>query len=292
MLKPEEGKVESESFDLRCGDANCAERRCVFILVKARRTRVWRNPELRCGRKLLSQRHEVSMQDWIQHILSSEQAGFAFYPALFLLGLLGSVSSCCTLPVVGAVLGYAGTRDTQNGSRDLWFTGLFFLLGTTLSLAVIGALTGLVGQMASTSLGRTWQFMAGLLIVMFGLVSLKLVPVRLPKFNFAARAQGKGLAGAMVYGLVLGGSTTACSVGCNPLLPMAIGAVVLQSTVLMGAVALGIFALGYSLPLAAGLVGISFGISRLGHTERLVKVIQVAGGVLLLGVGFYLLATL
>ncbi len=233
------------------------------------------------------------MQEWIQHILSSNQAGLAFYPALFLLGLLGSVTSCCTLPVIGAVVGYAGSRDTQEGNRDLWLTGLFFMLGTTVSLAVIGALTGLVGNVGSTSFGRSWQFIAGLLIVLFGLVSLKLLPVRMPKFNIAVRVQGKGLWGAMIYGLVLGGSTTACSVGCNPLLPMAIGAVVLKSTMIMGAVALAVFAIGYSLPLTAGLIGISFGVSQLGQAaQRVVPVIQVAGGVLLVGAGFYLLATL
>jgi cytochrome c biogenesis protein CcdA len=233
------------------------------------------------------------VQDWIQQILSSSQAGMALYPAMFLLGLLGSVTSCCALPVIGAVVGYAGSRDTRDGIRDLWLTGLFFMLGTMLSLAALGLLTGLVGNVGSTAFGRLWQFCAGILIVLFGLASLKLLPVGLPKFNFAVRVQRTGLWGAMIYGLVLGGSTTACSVGCNPLLPMAIGAVVLKGTIIMGAVALAVFAFGYSLPLTAGLIGISFGVTRLSQAaQRVVPVIQMAGGVLLIGAGFYLLATL
>jgi cytochrome c biogenesis protein CcdA len=233
------------------------------------------------------------MQQWIQQILSSNEAGFAFYPALFMLGMLGSVSSCCALPVIGAVVGYAGSRDTQTGRRELLMAGAFFMIGTMLSLAVIGALTGLIGHMGGSSLGRYWQFAAGLMIVLFGLVSLKLIQIRMPKLNMGRQMFGQGLAGAMLYGLALGGATTACSVGCNPLLPMALGAVVLKSTILMGALALMIFALGYSLPLAAGLVGLSFGLGRLESvSQRLMPVIRIGGGIMLISVGFYLLATI
>jgi cytochrome c biogenesis protein CcdA len=233
------------------------------------------------------------MQQWIHGILSSDQAGLAFYPALFLLGMLGAVSSCCALPVIGAVVGYAGTRNSQSGRRELLMAGLFFMIGTTLSLAVIGALTGLIGHIGSSSLGRYWQFAAGLIMVLFGLVSLRLVQIRVPKLDLSENVLKRGMISAMVYGLALGGATTACSVGCNPLLPMAIGTVMLRSTIVMGAIALSVFALGYSLPLAAGLVGIGFGIGRLESlSQRLMPVIRVGGGLILVGVGFYLLATI
>lgn len=254
---------------------------------------MWRGTGLQRLGRLLPQRGEVTVQQWIQQILSGDQVGLAFYPALFLLGMLGAVSSCCALPMIGAVVGYAGSRDSQTGRRELWMAGLFFMLGTTLSLAVIGALTGLIGHWGSSSLGRYWQFAAGLAIVLFGLVSLKLVRIRIPALNLSSNMRGKGVAGAMVYGLVLGGASTACSVGCNPLLPMAIGAVVLKSTLLLGAMALTVFALGYSLPLTAGLIGLSFGLGRLSKTaQRVEPVIRIGGGVLLVGVGFYLLATI
>ena len=69
--------------------------------------------------------------------------------------------------------------------------------------------------------------------------------------------------------------------------------IVHHRVMLMGAIALTVFALGYSLPLAAGLVGISFGIGRLESvSQRLMPVIRIGGGILLVGVGFYLLATI
>jgi cytochrome c biogenesis protein CcdA len=170
---------------------------------------------------------------------------------------------------------------------------LFFMLGTTLSLTILGALTGLIGSVGSSSLGKYWQFAAGLLIVLFGLMSLQLVKIRAPKLDISAKILERGMIGAMVYGLVLGGATTACTLGCNPLLPMAVGAAVLHSTMFMSALTLTVFALGFSLPLALGLVGIGFGLGRLGAmSQRIMPVVRIGAGVLMIGVGFYLLATI
>jgi cytochrome c biogenesis protein CcdA len=98
------------------------------------------------------------------------------------------------------------------------------------------------------------------------------------------------LFGALAYRLALGGGTTACAFGCNPLIPVAMGAAVLQGKTVLGALMLGTFALGYSLPLAAGVIGIGFGVGSLGRiAQRIMPVARVAGGLSLLVVGFYLL---
>lgn len=231
------------------------------------------------------------MQEWIRQTLSADQAGIAVLPAAFLFGVLGSVSSCCTLPVIGAVAGYAGGLGERRGRRELLLVAVFFSVGTILSLAVLGAVAGFVGQVAGASLGRYWRFAAGLMMVLFGLIAVGLLQLRVPKLNVAGRAESRGVAGALVYGLALGGGTTACAFGCNPLLPMAMGAAVLKGATFMGAAMLGVFALGYSLPLAAGLVGIGLGVSRLGDiAKRVMPVTRVGGGALMLIVGFYLLA--
>jgi cytochrome c biogenesis protein CcdA len=52
---------------------------------------------------------------------------------------------------------------------------------------------------------------------------------------------------------------------------------------------LGVFALGYSLPLAAGVIGIGFGVGSLGRVaQRVMPIARVVGGLMLLVVGFYL----
>ena len=231
------------------------------------------------------------MEQWIRHTLSADQMGLAVIPAAFAFGMLGSVTSCCTLPVFGAVAGYAGALGGRRERREVLLVGLFFTIGTVLSLVALGAAAGFVGQAAGASLGKYWRLAAGLAMVLFGLVSVDLLHLPMPRLGLGNRAGRNGMAGALAYGLALGGGTTACSFSCNPLLPMAMGAAVLKGTTLLGAVMLGTFAIGYSLPLAAGLVGIGLGVGRLGRwMQRSMTVVRIGGGVVLIAVGFYLLA--
>lgn len=231
------------------------------------------------------------MEHWIQQTLAADHLSVAVLPAAFVLGVLGSITSCCTLPVIGAVVGYAGGIGAQRSRREVLAIALFFALGTIVSLAALGAVAGFVGEVAGASLGKYWRFAAGLMMVLFGLIAVGLLRLRVPTMDLAARAGRRGIAGALVYGLALGGATTACSFGCNPLLPMAIGAAVLKGATLLGAVMLAVFAIGYSLPLALGLVGIGFGLAGLGRiAARIMPAARIAGGALMVVVGFYLLA--
>jgi len=230
------------------------------------------------------------MEEWIRQTLSAQQVGLAVRPAAFLFGALAAVSSCCTLPVLGAVAGYASSLDARSARRERLYVALSFMVGTVLSLAALGTVTGFVGDLAGASLGRYWRFAAGMVAVAFGLVSLNLLRIKTPKLDFTARSAKRSMAGALVYGLALGGGTTACAFGCNPLIPVAMGAAVLQGKTLLGAAMLGVFALGYSLPLAAGVIGIGFGVGSLGRVaQRVMPVARVVGGLMLITVGFYLL---
>jgi len=235
------------------------------------------------------------VEHWIQQALSAGGTGPAVFPAAFMLGILGALGSCCTLPVIGAVAGYAGCAQSlveRTSRRELLLVGLFFMIGTVLSLAALGAVSGFVGGLAGASLARYWRAAGGILLVLFGLAGLRLIPFEIPKVNLADRVLGRGVAGAMVYGLAVGGGTTTCSIGCNPLLLMAVGGAAAGGEPLMGAALLSLFALGYSLPLAAGLIGIGFGLGRLGSAaRRVMPAVRTGFGVVLIAVGFYLLAT-
>ena len=95
----------------------------------------------------------------------------------------------------------------------------------------------------------------------------------------------------MVFGLVVGGAATACSVGCNPLLAVPLGVAALQGRTVWGAAILAAFAIGFALPLAAMLVGFSWGKSAL-KAKKATAAARIMGGVVLIGVGFYFLVTL
>ncbi|MHC4114363.1 MAG: hypothetical protein ACYSSL_03450 [Planctomycetota bacterium] len=73
--------------------------------------------------------------EWIQTITEwaktlFEQTGFrpAALPLAFLLGLVSAVASaCCTLPVLGAIVGYSGTQK-RSGHRSNLLAALLFKL--------------------------------------------------------------------------------------------------------------------------------------------------------------------
>ncbi len=110
------------------------------------------------------------------------------------------------------------------------------------------------------------------------------------KLGFTGKAWQMRSSGATIYGLAVGGGASACSVRCNPILPVALAVTTLQSHALWGAVILTVFLIGYSLPIVGVLVGMGLGLRRLTSVvQRISPVIQKVAGVLLLILGFYLL---
>ncbi len=229
------------------------------------------------------------MHEWINRILESPELAWAALPAAFVLGILGTVSSCCNVAAIGAIGGYSATRANTE-RRATMLAAMFFLLGTIAALAVLGAVAGFVSQVAGSALGRYWKVFAGVVAIFFGLAALRLVPFELPGLRSKNKAKPKGLLGAAVFGLVVGGSATVCTATYNPLLAVPLGMAALQGQTLWGAGILGAFALGYALPLAAILLGFSLGISAL-KTKKAAAVSRIVGGVLLVGIGFYFLIT-
>jgi len=69
-----------------------------------------------------------------------------------------------------------------------------------------------------------------------------------------------------------------------------LGVASLQGQWLKSAVLMGIYAIGYSIPLTAVLFGVNFGKWTL-RASKIMPVIKVIGGLLLLTAGFYFLAT-
>ncbi len=234
------------------------------------------------------------MHEWINQTLTSPTLSPTVLLAALILGLVGAVTSCCNLAALAAVAGYSGSVAGQGPRRDILIGGLFFMLGTTAALAIIGAITGLVSQTLGSVLGTYWKLFAGLAMVAFGLATLNLLPFRLPKVRSTAKTGNMptGAAKAVVYGFALGGGITTCSVGCNPALFVVLGMATLQGRTALGAAIMAAFAVGYSLPLAAAVIGLGFGFGRLASaTQKFASAVKIMAGVLLIGVGFYLLAT-
>lgn len=166
------------------------------------------------------------------------------------------------------------------------------MVGTVVALAVLGAAVAALGSVAGAALGKYWRLGGGITAIVFGLAALHLLPFKLPKLTPSTKAKPRTFAGAMLYGLAMGGASTACSVSCNPLLAGVFGVVTLQANPAWGAAILAAFAVGYSITLAAGLVGVGLGLGKLRTAvKKIGPYLAPATGVMLIAVGFYMLAT-
>ena len=236
--------------------------------------------------------------EWIQSIIQwartvLEEVGFrpVALPLAFLLGLASAVASaCCTLPLLGAIVGYSGTRQDRD-RRANFLDALFFMVGTTVALIILGTVAGLVGQVAQDAMGRYWKVFAGLIAIFVGLAALKLLPFKLPTKTAGAASRPKGLLGAAAFGLVMGGGVCVASLACNPGIFIVLGVAVLQGYTLWGMCITAAYAVGFSLPLALIMLGASFGKSAI-KARKTETAMRIIGGTLLVIAGFYLLGTL
>jgi cytochrome c biogenesis protein CcdA len=227
-----------------------------------------------------------SVTDALQQV-ASEPLGLVF--ALVLGVVSAATSACCTLPALGILVGYSGAQANDNRKAAVK-KALFFTLGTIVSLMIIGGIAGFVGQVAQNSLGRYWKVFAGVVAVFLGLAALKLLPFKLSLGKFESLGKRLGKTGAVLAGLILGGIVAASSLPCNPGIFIVIGAAILQGQVIWAVLMLGMFAIGFSLPLGAVLLGVSLSKVSLAAKGADTAIRWVAGAILVIA-GFYFLVT-
>ena len=237
--------------------------------------------------------------DWFRSLLTSATAAFdhagvgiAAIPLAFALGLLSAVvSACCTLPVLGIIVGYAGARRDSGLRARLLSAGSFFL-GAVLSLVILGAVAATVGQVAQGTLGRYWKVFAGFVAIVLGLGTLNLLPFSLPqrKTRLGVERRSGGVLGALLFGIVGGGAVSVSSLACNPGIFIIVGAAVLQGVTLWMTAVLVAYAIGFALPLGALMLGVSFGAAAVKF-KGVETAVRGLAGVLLVAVGFYFLWT-
>jgi cytochrome c-type biogenesis protein len=232
------------------------------------------------------------MQEWINQALEAPGISVTVVAALLLLGVISAVaSSCCSLPMIGAIAGYVGGSEGSR-RRDITVAAVSFAVGSIVALAVIGALMGYAGQLVGESFGRYSRLVLGLVLVLFGLASLGVLPFGLPAIRPSSTTNTRGVLGALVLGSVLGSSSATCAVSCgSPALLAILGVAALQGQVAKGALLMAVFGLGFSIPLVAVLLGAGLGKWTLRAT-KIMPVVKIVAGILMVGVGFYFLATI
>ncbi|MCL2877066.1 MAG: hypothetical protein FWF12_12520 [Betaproteobacteria bacterium] len=231
------------------------------------------------------------MLDSVIHALqqtSSQPLGLLLALALGILS--AAVSACCVLPTLGVLIGYSGAQESVD--RKLAFKKtLFFTLGIIVSITVIGVTVGVVGKVAYASFGRYWKIFAGIVIILLGMATLKLLPFTLPSEKLEGMKNRLGTSGMVLAGFILGGLVAVSSMCCNPGLFILTGvAMMTPREVFQTALLFGMFAVGFSLPFGAVLFGISLTKAYFLPKGADAVVRRIAGGILLV-VGFYFLMT-
>jgi len=233
------------------------------------------------------------MQEWISSVLSSDPTGVIVLLAIFLLGVISVFTCACNFAAIGAVAGYTGTVSATGKSRTVILSSAGFLLGTVIALSAIGCFIGYAGELVSASMGNYWKIAAGIIAILFGVYTLDILPFKIKSISPGFQNKQSGIAGAILFGFVMGGVISLGSLCCNPIFPIVMGASFLKGSTLWGFTMLFFYALGYGIILAAAMLGVGLGLGKISTLlSKFAVIIKYAGGITLIVLGFYLLITL
>jgi len=215
--------------------------------------------------------------------------GWLAFPACFLGGIISSASPC-VLAMIPLVIGYVGGYAEGSQKKALQYS-LMFTLGLTITFTVLGIIAGALGRLFG-DVGRFWNYILPPVAVLLGLylffsdklnlyigLSQRFLPKR------------KALLGAFLIGLFFGIVASPCA---TPVLAVILTFAASKQNIAYSGGLLLAYALGHwVLVLGAGIsagfaqrVLASKGISNFSTYSK------KAAGVILIGVGIYLLTYL
>lgn len=159
-----------------------------------------------------------------------------------------------------------------------------FLLGVSMVFISFGILGGLVGDFLF-SFGDVVRIIAGVFLVLFGLIMLRLLPIPFLQRDLRAHLSDKpsGYAGSVLVGLAFGAGWSPC---IGPILAGIITVASTQGSALQGGILLAVYSLGFAIPfmIAAQVL------PSVRRLNKYVGIIEKVGGVLLIVVGILLLS--
>lgn len=210
-----------------------------------------------------------------------EKVTFLTYPISVFLGFLGCMTALtCFLPLVPAIAGFVGSYEISR--KRLIVVPLFIMLGSIVTLVALGVAVSTAGLTLQKTLGRYWPYFIGAVCIIVGLFVLGAIKV--PANIKIPKIKRKGFIGPFAFGLCMGGVMGFCSSCCLPILPVVLTYAAIQGRPVHGALIMGSFAVGQSIPLFA--IGLfSSVVSK--FTSRWSPYVRRVAGVLLLIAGVY-----
>lgn len=197
--------------------------------------------------------------------------------AAFFAGVV-SVLSPCILPVIPAVFAYS----TEKGK----FRPLAIVSGLSLSFISMGIVTSLFGATLTAYLGYLNIFAEALLITMGVslLFDLNIFNV-FGNFSSLANSKKEGLFGGLLLGLSLGIIWLPC---VGSVLGSILTMVAVSGKITYGALMLFIYSIGFSIPMLLVAYSASFSSKKLQKVSKYGFPLKKVTGLIILGVGFYM----
>lgn len=162
--------------------------------------------------------------------------------------------------------------------------GSMFVLGMILTHVVLGFAAGLGGAWMQSVIGRQWGVVLGPLLIVMGLAWPGWIKLPIPQIPLRAKRA------ASTWGaLALGASfSVAVCPACTPALVMLLGIAAGVGSPLFGTLLLLAFALGRTVPVILGATAVGW-LESLQGLRRSQKAFEIAGGVVLILTGLYML---
>jgi cytochrome c-type biogenesis protein len=210
------------------------------------------------------------------------------FPFVAILAGLISFSSPCALPLVPGYLSYVSALPiSELGERQArgvaLRASLLFVAGFTTVFTALGVSAALAGNLLLRNRDTMVRWF-GVVIILLGLVTAGVI--RIPALQRERRMDlarvPRGPAWAFPLGMAFAAGWVPCT---GPVLATIVATASATGTVAWGGVLLALYSLGLGIPFVLLAIGFSRAQRSLGWLRRNGRRIEVAGGVLLVGVG-------
>ncbi|MBI3013414.1 MAG: cytochrome c biogenesis protein CcdA [Elusimicrobia bacterium] len=213
------------------------------------------------------------------------------YGTAWVAGVISFLSPC-VLPLVPGYLSFVSGLSLDEISRGsdrklvlkkVGIGAVSFVLGFSLIFVLLGASASFVGQLIANYL-PVLNKLAGILIVLFGLHTLGLLPIKLLFYQktFSASSAAPGVLGSFLMGLAFAFGWTPC---IGPILAAILAVAATQGTVYQGMGLLAVYSLGLGIPFLLAGFGMNLFLQFFARFKRFIRWSEIAAGLLLVLIG-------
>jgi len=225
---------------------------------------------------------------------------FSLIIPAFFAGLITFLAPC-TLPLVPAYLGFisgvsvedlkkADPETAKKIKKQIFFNGLFFVIGFSIIFIALGTLIAFIGATVLAPY-RVWLTrVGGVFVILFGLFMLGTFKMPFLGREHRFKTPTVFATGRPINSLILGSSF---ALGWTPCVGPVLGSILLlastTTTAFQGAILLSVFSLGLAVPFLVIAAAIGSASKYVEKFIKYTKIISIIGGVFLILLGVLLL---